>query len=120
VDLVDVARFTRAATRHGEGFVDRILTPGEIEDCASTRRPFEHQAARFAAREALLKALGTGLVGGMAWRDVRVVRGDAPGVFTVAMDGGVRATAETLGVRRVHLSMTTTRDHAAAVVIVEG
>ncbi len=120
VDLVDVPRFERAAIRHGAGFVDRILTPGEIADCAVARRPYEEQAVRFAAREALLKALGTGLVGGMSWRDIRVVRGAAPGVFSVEITGGVRCTADQLGVRRVHLAMCTTRTLAAATVVVEG
>ena len=109
VDLVDVPRFERVATRYGEGFVDRILTPEEIADCAVAARPFEAQAARFAAREAALKALGTGLVGGMSWRDMRVVRGDSPGVFTMEIGGGVRQTADALGVRRLHVAMCTTR-----------
>jgi holo-[acyl-carrier protein] synthase len=120
VDLVDVDRFARVAMRHGEGFVERILTPAEIADCASARRPFEQQAARFAAREALVKALGTGLVGGMSWRDMRVVRGEVPGVFTMTVDGGVRETAEALGVRRLHVALCTTRTIAAAVVVLEG
>jgi holo-[acyl-carrier protein] synthase len=119
-DLVDVARFERVATRHGEGFVERILTPEEIADCARSRRPFEEQAVRFAAREALLKALGTGLIGGMSWRDMRVVRSDGPGVFTVEIAGGVRQAAEALGVRRLHVALCTTRTIAAAVVILEG
>jgi holo-[acyl-carrier protein] synthase len=119
VDLVDVPRFERVATRHGEGFVERILTPDEIAECALARRPFEAQAARFAAREALLKALGTGLVGGMSWRDMRVVRGGGPGVFTIEMAGGVRQTADSLGVRRLHLALCTTPDIAAASVILE-
>lgn len=119
VDLVDVARFERAVTRHGDGFVERILTPEEMADCASAARPYEQQAVRFAAREALLKALGTGLVGGMSWRDVRVVRGAGPGVFGVEMSGGVRDTAEALGVRSVHVALCTTRHIAAASVILE-
>jgi holo-[acyl-carrier protein] synthase len=120
VDLVDVGRFERAATRHGDGFVDRILTPEEIADCARGRRVFEQQAARFAAREALLKALGTGLIAGMAWRDMRVVRGDAPGVFAMEMEGGVRRIADAMGVRRVHAALATTRQIAAAAVVLEG
>ncbi len=119
VDLVDVPRFERVATRHGEGFVERILTPEEIADCAAAARPFEQQAVRFAAREALLKALGTGLVGGMAWRDMRVVQGAGPGVFGVEMSGGVRDAAEALGVRRVHLALCCTRKIAAASVVLE-
>jgi len=119
VDLVDVARFERVATRHGEGFSDRILTPGELADCAAAARPFEEQAARFAVREAVLKALGTGLAAGMAWRDIRVHRSGAPGVFSVELDGGVRAAAAALGVRRVHVAVCTTRTLAAATVLVE-
>jgi holo-[acyl-carrier protein] synthase len=120
VDLVDVKRFARVAMRHGDGFVDRILTTAEVEACRATRRPHEHEAVRFAAREAVLKALGTGLTTGMAWRDIEVVPAPAPGVFTMRLSGGVAETAEHLGVCRIHVALTTTRDLAAAVVILEG
>lgn len=120
VDLVDVGRFARVATRHGDGFVDRILTPAEIDACRLARRPHEHHAARFAAREAVLKALGTGLTTGMAWRDIEVQPGDAPGVFTMRLSGGVLAAADALGVCRIHVALATTRDLAAAVVVLEG
>lgn len=120
VDLVDVPRFTRIAARHGEDFAERILVPAELAACRAARRPHEQQAVRFAAREALLKALGTGLAAGMAWRDIEVVPGDAPGVFTLSLTGGVRAAAASLGVRRVHLAVCATRTLAAAAVILEG
>lgn len=119
VDLVDVARFARAATRHGEGFVDRILAPAEIEACRAARRPHEQHAARFAAREAVLKALGTGLSGGMSWRDVEVMPGGGPGVFRLELRGAVREAADALGVRRVHAALCATRGIAAASVILE-
>lgn len=119
VDLVDVPRFARAADRHGDGFTDRILTPAEIATCTRARRPHEYAAACFAAREAVLKALGTGLIGGMAWRDIEVVPGAAPGVFSMVLRGGVRAAADALGVRRVHVALCTTRRVAAATVILE-
>jgi holo-[acyl-carrier protein] synthase len=119
IDLVDVARFARAATRHGEGFLDRILSEAELDACAATRRPHEHEAARFAAREAVLKALGTGLSAGMAWRDIEVVPGEAPGVFSLELTGGVRREAEAQGVRRIHLALCITRTLAAASVVLE-
>jgi holo-[acyl-carrier protein] synthase len=120
VDLVDVARFGRAVSRHGAGFVDRILNPAEIATCAAARRPHEHQAARFAAREAVLKALGTGLAAGMAWQEIEVMTaGASPGVFAMELRGGVRAAADALGVRRIHLALCTTRALAAATVILE-
>jgi holo-[acyl-carrier protein] synthase len=119
VDLVDVERFERAATRFGDGFCDRILTPEELADCEESARPYEQQAARFAVREAVLKAIGTGLAAGMTWRDIRVHRGLAPGVFRVELDGGVRRTADALGVRRIHVAVCTTRTLAAASVVLE-
>jgi holo-[acyl-carrier protein] synthase len=119
VDLVDVVRFARIAERHGEDFAERILTPAELSACAAARRPYEHQAVRFAAREAVLKALGTGLAEGMAWRDIEVRPGTAPGVFSLSLAGGVGAAASALGVRRIHLAVSTTRGLAAAAVILE-
>ncbi len=120
VDLVDVARFERTASRFGEAFVDRILTAAEIDACRRMRRPDEHHAARFAAREALLKALGTGLAGRMSWRDIEVVPGEGPGTYSLALTGAVREAAESLGVRRVHVALCSTRALAAATVVLEG
>jgi holo-[acyl-carrier protein] synthase len=115
-DLVDVERFRRAAERHGDGFLERLFSAAEIEACRKMRRPAEHFAARFAACEALLKALGTGLAGRMSWRDMEVVPGDGPGVFRIELRGAVREEAERLGATRVLLALTTTREVAAATV----
>lgn len=119
-DLVDVARFARVAARHDPGFVAGLFPPAEVAWCSGRRRRDEHLAARFAAREALLKALGTGLVGLMSWRDIEVLAGDAPGVARLVVRGAVAAEAERQGARRIHLALTTTREVAAATVIVEG
>ncbi len=78
-DLVDVERFRRAAERHGDGFLERLFSAAEIEACRKMRRPVEHLAARFAACEAVVKALGTGFVGPMSWRDIEVVPAEGPG-----------------------------------------
>jgi len=118
-DLVDVARFSRIAARHDPGFIESLFPAAEIAWCAARRRRDEHLAARFAAREAVLKALGTGLVGLMSWKNIETVPGEAPGTARLVLLGAVGAEAERQGVRRVHLALTTTREIAAASVILE-
>jgi holo-[acyl-carrier protein] synthase len=119
VDLVDVARFARAAARHDPGFLESLFPPAEIAWCAARRDRDRQLAARFAAREAVLKALGTGLVGTMSWRDIEVIAGEARGVVRMEVRGAVGAEAGRQGVRRIHLSLATTRDVAAAIVLLE-
>jgi holo-[acyl-carrier protein] synthase len=119
VDLVDVARFARIAARHDPGFVEGLFPADEIRWCARRRRRDEHLAARFAAREAVLKALGTGLVGPMSWKQIAVVPGEGAGTASLVLSGAVAAEAERQGVRRLHLALATTRTIAAAAVILE-
>jgi holo-[acyl-carrier protein] synthase len=119
LDLLDTARFSRVAARHGAGFVEGLFSAAERAWCARQRRPDEHLAARFAAREALLKALGTGLVGSMSWKDVEVVPGRARGTASLVVRGAVGAEAARQGVRRIHLALATTRALAMASVILE-
>ena len=119
-DLVDVARFSRIAARHDPGFIDSLFPAAEAAWCAARRRRDELLAARFAAREALLTALGTGLVGLMSWRDIRVVAGEAAGTASLVLGGAVGAEAKRQGVRGIHLALAATREVAAASVILEG
>jgi holo-[acyl-carrier protein] synthase len=119
IDLVDVPRFARVAARHDPGFIESLFPAPEIAWCAATRHRDRHLAARFAAREAVLKALGTGLVGLMSWRDIEVSTGDGPGTARMVLRGAVGAEADRQGVRRVHLALTTTREVAAAIVVLE-
>jgi len=118
VDLVDVPRFARVVARLGEGFLERLFTARELDAGCRARRPTEHFAARFAAREAVLKALGTGLAGAMSWKDIEV-RPACAGAFTLELSGAVQDAATALRVRRVHLALATTRKLAAASVILE-
>ena len=120
LDLLDTARFRRAAARLGAGLAGGLFTEAERAWCARQRRPDEHLAARFAAREALLKALGTGLTGRMSWRDIEVVPGPGRGTASLVVRGAVGDEAARQGVRRIHLALATTRDVAAASVILEG
>jgi holo-[acyl-carrier protein] synthase len=117
VDAVDVARFRRVLERR-PGIVDRLFTETERDYAAGSRDPCPHLAVRFAAKEAVFKALGIG-VGDAAFRDVEVVRGDhgEPGV---ALSGRAHAASLGRGVGRWHLSMTHTDTVAIATVVAEG
>jgi holo-[acyl-carrier protein] synthase len=78
LDATDIPRVERAIARYGDRFVHRIFTEAEIAYCSSKHRPAPHYAGRFAAKEAAMKALGTGLARGVTWRDIEVVRGGGP------------------------------------------
>jgi holo-[acyl-carrier protein] synthase len=117
VDLCEVPRIEAAIARHGRRFLERIFTPREIAyaDCKANR--FERYAARFAAKEAGMKALGTGWRG-VAWRDFEVVNLPS-GRPTLNFHGKAAEIAGKLGVQRVALSITHTKEHALALVILE-
>ncbi len=121
VDLVEVAR-VRAAIEHpqtGTRFVARVFTDGEraYADARGEGR-FESYAARFAAKEATMKALGVGWGPDATWLDIEVVRG-REGRPTIVLSGRAAATAATAGVARLHLALTHTATHALAYVIAE-
>lgn len=106
VDLVDDGRIARMVEEHGDRFLERIFTPGERSDSASSDSwRIERLAARFAAKEAVLKALGTGWRGGIAWTDVEVVK-EPSGRPSVRLHGEAGATATRLGVGAWHLSLS--------------
>ncbi len=117
IDLIDVRRIERSLTRQ-EGLAERLFCPGEIAYCQEKRYPYPHYAARFSAKEAFLKALGTGLRGRMNWLEMEVVL-DELGRPTMEIRGECCAVLDRLGGRRVHLSLTHQQDNAAAVVIIE-
>jgi holo-[acyl-carrier protein] synthase len=116
IDLVDVARFRAAMRRHGARLEQRLFTEGELADCAPRADRVLALAARFAAKEACVKALGTGE--GIRFRDIEVVR-SATGAPTLRLHGGVSALASRAGVARSHLSLTHEATAAAAVVVLE-
>ena len=120
VDTIDVDRIRRAVDHPhwGERFRARVYTPGEVTYCCTRRRYAESFAARFAAKEAVMKALGTGFAAGVGWRDIEVVRGS--GRPTLVLHGGARQRAMVIGATRWHLSLTHTAAQAVAYVIAEG
>ena len=117
VDLVEVQRFRDALRRHGARLERRLFTEAELADCAGRADRALGLAARFAAKEAWIKALGTGE--GLGLREVEVVR-SASGAPSIRMHGRAAAAARQAGVARVHVSLTHQASAAAAVVVLEG
>lgn len=118
VDLCEVPRMREAFGRHGDRFRHRVFTDREIAYAESKANRFERYAARFAAKEAGMKALGTGWRGGLGWRDIEVtnLRTGRP---TLAFHGKAAEIAERLGVKNIALSLTHTAAQAMAMVILE-
>ncbi|HEY6386260.1 MAG TPA: holo-ACP synthase [Candidatus Acidoferrum sp.] len=119
VDLAEVERIQKAIERHGEPFLRRVYTTAEREYCERFKNKYERFAGRFAAKEAAMKALGTGWRRGVRWVDFEVVR-EKGGRPTIWLDGEARKIAEELGVKRIALSITHTEMQALAQVIFEG
>ena len=114
-DIVAVARITAALSRQ-PSFAARILTPPELEQMQTVREPGRLLAKRFAAKEACLKALGTGLAKGMSWHDIEVRHTDA-GQPYIVLEGAAGLRAEHLGVTEVQLSISDETDYAVAFVV---
>lgn len=118
-DAAPIARIEALWQRAGGRFLDRIYTPDEQRYCLSRHRPAESLAARFAAKEAVLKCLGTGWADGAGFRDVEVVRAES-GAVGVRLHGATAALAAARGIRTIHLSLTHTADTAIAFAVAEG
>ncbi len=119
LDLIELDRFKAAMKRQGTPFLEKLFTPAERRYCEDKWNRIAHYAARFAAKEAVLKALGTGWSGGIRWTDVEVVR-DPAGAVTVRLAGQAKKVAARRRIRRVHLNITHAQKYAAAVAIAEG
>ena len=112
-DIVEVLRIAQMIERHGELFLNRVYTPREIEYCSARRAATQHYAGRWAAKEAILKAFGTGWARGIQWRDMEI-RNDGAGKPTVALGGGARDICEQLGIGDMMISISHCRSHATA------
>jgi holo-[acyl-carrier protein] synthase len=119
VDVVEIARVERALARPGERFARRVFTPAEIGDCRRHARPGPHFALRFAAKEAALKALGSGWGRGVGWQDVEVARDGAPEAVRLRLHGRAAELAQARGSAVAHLALARSRSHALAVVLLE-
>jgi holo-[acyl-carrier protein] synthase len=119
IDLVEVERVRRGYEKFGRRFLDRILRPEEARYCLSYRQPAPHVAARFAAKEAVSKAFGTGISAELGWQDMEVARKDSGEPCLILLGSGLELM-KARKILQIHLSLTHTGTHAAAVAVLEG
>jgi holo-[acyl-carrier protein] synthase len=118
IDIVECLRIAQMIERHGELFITRVYTDAEIEYCTARKAATQHYSGRWAAKEAVLKALGTGWRRGISWRDIEI-RNDRKGAPTVNLRAGARDVMEKAGIRRLHISISHCRSFAVAHVVAE-
>ncbi|HEY6444051.1 MAG TPA: holo-ACP synthase [Candidatus Acidoferrales bacterium] len=118
LDIAEVDRIEAAIRRHGAPFLERLFTPAEVSYCERHRNRFERYAARFAAKEAAMKALGTGWSQGVRWRDIEVTR-EVTGKPTLRLAGATLQIAERMGVKNISISITHSGNLALAQVVFE-
>ena len=118
IDIIEVARIRPSHEKFGERFLNRILLPAETAYCLSYKFPAPHLAARFAAKEALSKAFGTGIGRQLGWHDMEVARKESGEPFVVLHDGGLKLL-EARVAQTVHISISHTEFYAAVVAILE-
>jgi len=118
LDIAEVDRIEAAIARHGAPFLERLFTPAEVAYCERHKNRYERYAARFAAKEAAMKALGTGWSRGVRWRDIEVTR-EPGGKPTLALAGVAREIANRLGVKHIAMTITHSGNLALAQVIFE-
>jgi holo-[acyl-carrier protein] synthase len=118
-DIVECLRIAQMIERHAELFITRVYTPHEIEYCSARKAATQHYAGRWAAKEAVLKTLGTGWQRGIGWRDIEI-RNDRHGAPTVVLYGGARDVMEQAGIQQIHITISHCRCHAVAYAVAEG
>lgn len=118
VDVLEIARIARLLRTMGPRFLDRVYTPLEQGYCASLQAPAPSLAARFCAKEAVMKCLRTGWTRGVRFRDIEVCR-DAHGAVAVRLHGQAAGVAAARGIRRIHLSLSHHGTHALAFAVAE-
>ena len=118
IDLAEIGRIQQSMDRHGRRFLDRVYTAVEQAYCLRKRNSAESFAARFAAKEAGAKALGTGISNGISWLEIEVIR-EPSGRPTLRFHGRAAQIASRLGVNAAALSITHTADLAMASVVIE-
>ena len=119
IDIIEVARIQSSLEKFGDRFLNRILRPKEIEYCMAYRTPGPFLAARFAAKEAISKAFGTGIGAKLGWQDMEVAKKESGEPYLILHDGGEKLLRERGG-KTVFISLSHTQQHATAVAILEG
>ena len=119
VDVIECPRILQLLENHGDRFLQRVFTARELDYCHKHKESTQHLAGRFAAKEAVLKALGTGMRGRMKWTDVQIANDDL-GKPEIALSGESASVADRMGVSQVLVSISHTREHAVASAIALG
>ena len=118
-DITECLRIARMIERHGELFLARVFTPGELHYCQNRKQATQHFTGRWAAKEAVLKALGTGWRQGISWRDVEILN-EPGGRPAVHVHGGAREACAQMGITQVLVSISHCHTHATAYAIALG
>jgi holo-[acyl-carrier protein] synthase len=118
IDLIEVARIAASFEKFGERFVNRILLPAEIAYCLSHKRPAPFLAVRFAAKEAVSKAFGTGIGASLGWQDIEIRRRESGEPFVV-LHGKGQELFEARGAKKLHITLSHTENYATAAAILE-
>lgn len=118
-DIIECLRIAQMIQRHGEIFLGRVFTPQEIAYCSARKAANQHYAGRFAAKEAVLKALGTGWTRGIQWKDIEVVN-ELGGKPHIVLSGGAKEVAQRLGIQSILISISHCRSHATAYALAIG
>jgi len=118
-DIIECLRIAQMIDRHGELFIRRVYTEHEIGYCSTKKASTQHYAGRWAAKEAVLKVLGTGWKRGISWRDIEV-RNRPSGAATITLYAGARDVADQLGIENLLISISHCRSHATAYSLAEG
>jgi holo-[acyl-carrier protein] synthase len=118
IDIIEVARIASSFEKFGERFTDRILLPDEIAYCLTHKNPVPFLAARFAAKEAVSKAFGTGIGSALGWRDMEIRRKESGGPFVV-LHGKGKTLFESRGAKQLLVSLSHTEKYAAAMAVLE-
>ena len=117
-DLVEISRIEKIIKRWGDRFTGKVFSQNEINYCENKAYPAIHYAARFAAKESFLKSLGIGLGMGVSLKDIEVIN-NPQGSPQLHMNEKIQGILEKRGITAIHISMTHTREHAQAVVVLE-
>ena len=115
-DIVEIARIAQMIERHGESFLKRVYTESEVTYCQRRKHSAEPFAGRWAAKEAVLKVLGTGFIRGIGFRDVEIVS-EPSGKPSVVLYGGADEQAKALGIDKIHITISHCRTYATATAI---
>jgi len=118
VDIIQISRIQKSLEKYAQRFEERVFTRREIDYCRSRPEPFKHFAARFAAKEAVLKSLGTGMAEGITWKDLEILTLES-GQPALNITGRCREICESLNLKGIHISMSHDNLYAVAQAVAE-